>query len=475
MDEKKRLMKNSAIIAVGGFSSKMIAFLLLPLYTAYLSTSEFGDYDYIITISMMVAPFVTMLMQESMFRFLIDAKEEEKNRVISHSIFIILANSLIFSLIMVGLYLVIQDIFMLYVMFYVYSLVIAGFVGAIYRGIGKMAKFTIFNFLLSITAVVCNIIFIVGFKWGLFGLFGGFVVSHFVIGVLALLDIRIWKYLSIKGLSIKYIKEMLKFSIPLIPNSISWTIINFSDRIIIYNVLGDSSNGIYSVACNFPSLIDTVYGFFLTAWRESSARVLHGTKEEAQKFYNDMYKNLKHVLFCFSLMVIALMPLLYKLLVNISFHDGYIYSFILILAVYCSNISGFYGGIFTAYKETRIMGTSTIIAAILNLAINFSLVYFIGLYAAAISTLVSGIYIVIHRRIQVKKYITFSKDTKFTVLASIMTLIIVGLFLFNNLIICFVSVALVTAFTVYTNLPLIKAVYRKLKKKKEKKKNDLSC
>lgn len=80
MDEKKRLIKNTGIIALGNISTKMIGFLLLPLYTSVLSTEEYGTIDYITTISMFLVPFISMLMDEAVFRFLIDCRNDEERK-----------------------------------------------------------------------------------------------------------------------------------------------------------------------------------------------------------------------------------------------------------------------------------------------------------------------------------------------------------------------------------------------------------
>ena len=67
MNEKKRLIKNTGIIAVGNISTKLVSFFLLPLYTNILSTAEYGTVDYIISIATFCVPFISLLMDESKF------------------------------------------------------------------------------------------------------------------------------------------------------------------------------------------------------------------------------------------------------------------------------------------------------------------------------------------------------------------------------------------------------------------------
>ena len=89
MDEKKRLLKNTVIISIGSITTKILSFFLIPFYTIYLNDTEYGLYDYICTLGTCIIPIMSMLMDESMFRFLIDCKSaEEKKEVITNSLLI---------------------------------------------------------------------------------------------------------------------------------------------------------------------------------------------------------------------------------------------------------------------------------------------------------------------------------------------------------------------------------------------------
>ena len=79
-------MKNTIIIALGKFSTQVISYLLLPLYTSILTTSEYGIYDFLVTACIFIVPFITLLMEESMFRFLIDENNDDgKRKVMSNA------------------------------------------------------------------------------------------------------------------------------------------------------------------------------------------------------------------------------------------------------------------------------------------------------------------------------------------------------------------------------------------------------
>ena len=96
MNHKSQLAKNTLIIAIGKLSTQIISYLLLPLYSSKLDPSEYGIYEFICTVSFFAVPLITMQMEESMFRFLVDCKtDKEKKKIISQTIIYIGIASLI--------------------------------------------------------------------------------------------------------------------------------------------------------------------------------------------------------------------------------------------------------------------------------------------------------------------------------------------------------------------------------------------
>ena len=124
----------------------------------------------------------------------------------------------------------------------------------------------------------------------------------------------------------------------------------------------------------------------------------------------------------------ALMPLVYDLMIDWQYHEGILYVPILLLATFFSNISGFYGGIFTAHKDTKIMGTTTIVSALLCLVLNLVLIPSIGLYGASVATLTSMFVVNEYRRVKVRAYARLTEDRREQVLTTLCFALVFGLF-----------------------------------------------
>ena len=217
---------------------------------------------------------------------------------------------------------------------------------------------------------------------------------------------------------------------------------------------GADANGIYAVANKFPNIVYTCYGFFSTAWKESAARILK--EENESQYYNSIYKDVKFFLKAIVLGLIAIMPLAFPLLVNKSYNDAYKYIPILIISIYYTNMSNFYGGIFTAYKNTKIMGSTTAVAAVINIVINIIFIPKFGIYAATFSTLISNIVVYFYRRYKIMDYIKLKE--KFNYVFWILLVITLITYYKNNMILNIIVFLLVVAYCIFTNKNFIMRV-----------------
>ena len=460
MSRKKELAINTILIGIGNMGTKIISILLLPLYTSILSTEEYGIYDLINTIICFLIPIITLLMEESMFRFLIDCKtEEEKKKVISHSFFYCITMTIIFSIIIavLGTIFKVNNIYI--ILLFLISQIILNLKNAIARGLGKIKLYSITNFLSSAIIIALNVVFIAIVKSGYIGLLYSAIISNITISIIVLIKLKIHQYVDIKNIDKNKLKEMLKYSYPLVPNSISWGIINMSDRIIISSFIGTSANGIYSMANKFPTFMNTLYGFFYTAWKESAAKAKND--EDVNIFYNKINDLLRKLLLSVVLAIITFLPIFFSLLIKKDFSASYIYIPLLLLAMYFSNMSGFYGGIFSAYKDTKIMGTTTVISAIINLVIDIILIRYLGVWSAVISTVISTFFVYIFRRFKIKKYIEFK--TKFNITPTLAIVINSIAYYYNNIIIHYILAGLTSIYIVIYNKDMILDFVKPLK------------
>ena len=453
---KRDLFKNTFIIAIGKFSTQILSYLLLPLYTSILSTSEYGIYDLLVTICIFVIPLITIMMEESMFRFLIDEETETgKKKVMSTACIYAIVSTIIWCglgyCVLTLLNYEYRTVFILYMI----SSILMKLTNGISRGLSKIKLYSLSNVILSILTIGLNILFIAVFKWGVYGLLYSTVIANVITCIFVLFRLKVYNLIRPKYYDKKRLKVMLKYSFPLVPNNISWYIINISDRIIVSSFLGSSVNGIYAMANKFPNIMNNFSSFFFTAFKENVAIAVK--KDSYEKYYNEIYVIVHNAFIAISLIIISVLPFIFKIFIKNDYVAAFEYIPLLVIALYYGNMAGFYGTLFTAFKESKIIGKSTIWGAIINLIVHLGLIYFIGIYAAIISTLVSNYVVAIYRKTKLKDYVKL-KPLKFYYMAIFMLAIVTGLYYCKNFYLNIVSLFLTATYVLLVNKDLIRDI-----------------
>lgn len=458
MNQKKELIKNTIIISIGKFSTKIVSFLLLPLYTAILLPAETGQVDLLNRISIFLIPLITLQMDEAMFRFLIDAKNDnDKTSVFSRTVLFSIGSVIIWSIIIFIVGTLLNYQYTLWLILYCFGSVVYTLASAFSRGEGKFKLYSFLAFMDSAFRIVLNVLFIAVIRMGLTGMFLAYIISSIVTGLIGLICLKAHKYIRFEK-DIRKLKEMIKYSLPLVPNSISWSLISLTDSLMITNFLGHDYNGIYSTSNNFPTIMNTCYGFFNTSWRESASKMVD--KEDRNEFYSSVYLSLRRFLFGVSIMIICLLPFVFNILVNSKYSESYIYIPLMVISVYYSNLSSFSSGIFSAYKDTKILAPTTVFAAIVNILINFLLINKIGLFAPILGTFTAYFIINIYRNYYLKKYIVLPKD-EFMPINLFILAILCYIYYSNNTILYILGLLIGLGYSYWINKDFIKKIFRK--------------
>ena len=461
MSKANGLIKNTFIISIGKISTQIISFLLLPLYTARISTEEYGNADFVVSIATFSVPFLTLLLEESMFRFLIDAKDDEdKEKIISHTFIICTFNTTVISVIFCIIVSFLKYDMGLPIWMYCFASVLIALSNALARGTGEIPVYSLSNFIASVITIGLNLIFILCFHWGFKALIISGVIANTVAALFVYIRINILRYLRFNRIDLNLVRKMLYYSVPLVPNTISWGVISVSDRLVIMSILGASVNGLYSVAYKFPNLINTFYGFFVIAWKETSAKM---AKDNDFSEMRKITKTVTLMLFSVTILMISGIKIIYPIFIDKTYLSGIMVVPLLAISVFYSSLAGYIGGIFTAYKDTKVLGITSFISAAINLIIDLYLVRRLGIYAAAISTLVASAFLYFYRAIRVQKYVKFLTINDAIFLCSFSILLFI--FYVSNSVLNAVIFALCMIVTIILNYKVCWKIVMKTKNK----------
>lgn len=388
MEKYKYFLKNIGLMTLSNFASKILSFLLVPLYTSVLSTADYGLYDIYTTTAFLLVPLLSGAVSQAALRFSMDT-HEDRAQVFSEAIrAFVKASLIIIAAVMANKYLNLIPLFneypIYFILYYVFCL-LSDILLSFARGIDKILDVAVAGIVSSVVIIVLNLLLLLVFPMGVAGYFIANISAFIAVSIYLFIRLRLWKYITL-GHNKALRDEMGNYSRPLIFDQIAWWINNVSDRYVVTWICGAAANGIYSVAFKIPSILNVFQSIFNQAWTLSAVKEID---EDSGEFYSKIYSiyNCGLVLLC-SLLLVGDKLVAHVLYAN-DFYQAWQYAPLLTISVVFSCLCGVFEGIFAAAKETKILASTTIVGAVINVAMNLVLVWYYGPLGAAFSTMVS--------------------------------------------------------------------------------------
>lgn len=468
MGRYKTLGQNTLYSFLGTFGTKFIGFLMLPFYTKWLSTSDYGTTDLLTIYASLLTSAVTLSMHEAVFVFPLRQKFQKQKEYFStalvSSLVSIFATLLVFFLLSWGarcfnwngvFFNNIWSIAFLFSTSYLQT-----FSQQFCRAIDKMKVFCFSSLIYAICTALFALLLIPYF--GLYGFVWSVGISNIVAFLYSSIGIKINKYISFKTIMLARWKEMLGFAMPLIPNATIWWVISSMNRPFMEQYLGLSAIGIFAVANKFPSIVCAILGIFSNSWQISVLQ------EYGNKTFKDFYARISSLYIPLLVLVSCLLSLasewLTKSFVDKKFYEAWKYVPIISLAIVGMGLGGFVGGIFSAVKKSRYYLYSSIYGGIATLGFNMLLIPYFGVWGAAISFSLSHFVICLVRIYYSSKFVKNEKMS-INVFYFFMNIVLVILVI-NKYILCSwgLFISLVFLFCLINKLVIFK-VYNLIKQR----------
>lgn len=410
MSREKSLAKNTLLLSVGTVVPKFAQFIVLPILTGYLTKTEYGTYDLIITLCALFVPGVTLQIQTAAFRFLIEKRTcfSEQRKVISNiMVFLAPIALLSFLVLFFALYryslltrLLISAYFVLDIFFCA--------CGQIARGLQQNRIYVAASVTSSLSNLLFIILFVYWLRWGINGTLLCMLAAAFFPLLLFVFVLRLWQYIDIRLFDFPFLKELLAYSWPMVPNSLSMWIMNASDKVVVSLFLGIEANAIYAVAKKIPNIITIFQSTFTMAWQESAS--LACTDKDSGEYYSQMFDTVFCMMAGMMAVLTACMPLLFRILIRGDYDNAYYQMPILVMGMFFFSIASYMGGIYVAKKQTKSVAMTTLFAAFINLVTDLLMIRYIGVYAASVSTLLSYIFLAFYRMSDIRNYTEIRYD-----------------------------------------------------------------
>ena len=410
MNSYKKLLNNSFLFAIGNFGSKIILLLLVPLYTYYLTTAEYGIVDLITTSTILLLPIVSANVFDAVLRFTMD-KEESQSQVLSNSLFVAVLGSIAAISLYPLLSLLKIDQDMLNYTYVILLLqVFQNILSQFARGLGKIKVFAINGIWMTLVMSIANVILLTRYDMGIAGYLLSIVIANVAsIGYLVV-ALKIWRFLDLSHINKPLVKTMLAYALPIIPNSIMWWLISASNRYFILGFLTASANGIYAVANKVPAILSLVTSIFTQSWQLSAIEEYES--EYKSEFYSKVFSYYSSLLFLGTSSILVVLKLFMASFIAPEYYEAWQSVPFLLLGVVFSSFSAFLGTNYLAAKETRGVFRTSVYGGAASLVLNYLLIPYFGLIGAGVANMISFAIMWILRIFDTKRYIVIVMNTQ---------------------------------------------------------------
>ena len=383
-----KFLKDIGIYAIGNIGSKLITFMMVPLYTYFVhDTSDFGYYDLCLQVCLLLIPFFTLQLRDGAFRFLLDCNDRRQRDRIVTFVARTLASTLVLSvLVALVIAMSLQEVY-----------------AQVFRGLGNNRAFVSVGILSALGIGLFSIILVAGMGWGIRGIF----LANILARVVALAIVE-WRVRLISRHTRWHIntgavaRDIIRYTLPLMPGSLCWWLTGSSDRLFISHFLGLDVNGVYAVAIRFTSIIYTLAIIFYQAWQETA--ILQYNSPDRNSFFSKMLNSYIFLLAAILTGYVFALKLNYGWLIADEYHQSLSFIYPLGLSAVVFAVAAFFDMGYQCAKDTKRTLPAIVLSAIVNVALNFLLIKPLGVHGVIITQLVTYLVLVIYRWHDMKRY-----------------------------------------------------------------------
>jgi O-antigen/teichoic acid export membrane protein len=394
LERLKELFRHSAVYGLGSIVARILGVLLLPLYTRYLSPSDYGLIETLVALSAVLTALVAQAMKSAFFRFYFDSAELERRLLVVRTAFwyVMAASTLTLA---VGVALSPEISWVLFHTRHHADLVIASFVGlwaamnyeqmtSLFRVEQRSTAYVTATMVNVGITIAATVLLVVAFDQGPLGVLVGNFTGTLIVYAALLLYSR-----HALGLQFdrRLYRAMNRFGLPLVPSAVALWLTNFADRFFLIRLSGAHEVGLYSIGVRISSAIVLLLTAFRLAWPAFAYSI--EDDREARRTYSFVLTYVFFVCCWLALALGLLAPWILRLITTKPFYPAEN-----VVAPLAFSVAAFAGYVVVQIgtgraRRTRTNWVVTGAGALLNIALNLALIPPYGRMGAAIATLAS--------------------------------------------------------------------------------------
>ena len=401
------LLGNTLVFALGGLAIKAVSLVLMPLYTTALTAGEYGTAELLNSAIEIVLPLLSLGVVEALYRFSID-DDVPKDELFANSL-VVLGGGVVCTGALCALGSVLWNMEHAGSFFVLFcSVCVFKATTQLARGLGHVRRFVAYGLINALAMVVSTYLLLVRAHTGIEGYLWSYTIGYLVGGVVAFLGSAEYRLLVPFRVDRALLRRMLVYSLPLVPNLLSWWLVSVSGRYVVLWGSGLAAAGLFTAASKMPSLINIVASVFQQAWQYSTAREIDSPDRGA--FFGSVLRGYSLATLSTAGLVIALNRPISRVMLQAEFAEGWRYVPLLMLVASFGVISIFFESFYQALKNSGVLMASTALGAGVNVVLGVALVPFMGPWGAGLAGAVAYMLVLVVRARDLRRRINLPID-----------------------------------------------------------------
>lgn len=394
------LFRDAGVYGLSRVAAIFVSVLLVPIYTRQFTVEEYGRIENLNVLAVMLIMLFGAGLPESITRFYTVAETAEaRRRIVTSATVATGALGLLAIVVLVAMSPWLgqrlikttassdSTLLLLLVGIYVLGTLPLTVVQTLFQARFARAEYVVTTLGLLVVSTTVALVCVVGFGFGIAGLFLGSAVGAVVFATYGLIKIR--REVGLRTLGGGQMRELMHYGLSFVPAGFALLVIRSSDRYFITAMLPDSLHqvGLYVTAEKIMLPINVVASALMIAWAPFSMRA--SLQENSRDLYIRVFRYYVVLTSAAVIVLSGLSPLLLKILTTPPYYPAYVYT--PVLGTYLALNSLYYIGStgLLLSRKTKLLVPVIVGSAGANVVLNFALIPSYGVFGAAAATVLA--------------------------------------------------------------------------------------
>lgn len=458
----KQLLSDTVVFGVGNALMKLVQFCLMPIYTAYMTTEQYGVGELINNLNELLYPLACLAIYDAVFRFALDDDGRKKS---------VLSSGLALTVLSLPVVLLVASVsFFVFHFQYAWLLALMCFTAGVRyvcvhftRGINRPLLFAGAGVFGSLVIFACAVLFLSVLHLGITGYLLSFALAHILTTIFVVIRGKLYKYFSFSEISKNEIQLMVRYSIPMIPNGMTWSAVNFIDRYAILLVCGASAAGLFTAAGKLPAVINMISMIAQQSLQIFAAKEIKSANRN--KSFSTVFSAYSILMLLLGSFVISITELLSRILLKGDFYQASRFVPLFLVVALLSNYSAYFAMFYNAIKDTRMILITTMVGALANVVFAVVFVVPFGAWGVIASSVIAYLVMLIMRYGNTRHIVSTNLDVQYHVVAIVIIaiqVIVLSLQIHYGTILAIILLGVLMMYTGIRYRSVIISMYRRM-------------